>query len=150
MGNINSEVYTDISIIIGMMPDDMKNKISSSFIKFIEENKSRDYVSNINPKIPLKEQEIRKETKEVLGIIYRDYLCEDKKRNDLIRKEQMEIKEFEEELSKKYNVDNMFKNKEADKNFKIDSISDKMQMKEYKESIFKRIINKVLKVLHIK
>ena len=40
MNSINSEVYVDISIIINMMPIEMKEKISKSFINFIEKNKS--------------------------------------------------------------------------------------------------------------
>ena len=52
MNNINSEIYVDISVIISMMPTEMKSKISNSFISFIENNKSNNYVSNINPNIP--------------------------------------------------------------------------------------------------
>ena len=72
MNSINSEVYVDISVIIKMMPTEMREKISKSFINFIEINKSNSYISNINPNIPIREQNIRKETKEMLGIIYRD------------------------------------------------------------------------------
>ena len=41
MNNIDSEIYTDISIIISMMPVEMKNKINNDFINFIENNKIR-------------------------------------------------------------------------------------------------------------
>ena len=104
MSNTNSEVYTDISIIINMMPAEMKNKISSNFISFIENNKSDKYVSNIDPKIPLKEQNIRKETKEILGIIYRDYLCDEKEREELIKKNNKKI----EEMNNTYDIKNVF------------------------------------------
>ena len=115
MSNTNSEVYTDISIIINMMPAEMKNKISSNFISFIENNKSDKYVSNIDPKIPLKEQNIRKETKEILGIIYRDYLCSEEQRNILIKKEKEETIKFEEAMKEKYNIDDIFKKKKVKK-----------------------------------
>ena len=58
MNKINSEIYVDISVIISMMPKEMKSKISNSFINFIENNKSKNYVSNINPKVPLREHNI--------------------------------------------------------------------------------------------
>ena len=80
MSKINEEDCSDISIIIGMMPKEMKDKISNNFIDFIENNKSRQYVSNINPNVPINQQEIKKETKEMLGMIYRDYLCLDDER----------------------------------------------------------------------
>jgi len=110
MNSVNSEAYTDISIIISMMPSEMKNKISKNFITFIENNKANNYTSNINPKIPIKDQNIKKETKEILGIIYRDYLCSDEERKRLIKKEEEEITKFEEELKIKYNPNNIFKN----------------------------------------
>lgn len=91
MNNINSEIYVDISVIISMMPTGMKSKISNSFINFIENNKSNNYVSNINPNIPLQEQNIRKETKEMLGIIYRDYLCNEEERINLLQEEKREL-----------------------------------------------------------
>lgn len=63
MSKINEEVCSDISIIIGMMPKEMKDKISNNFIDFIENNKSRQYVSNINPNVPINQQEIKKKQK---------------------------------------------------------------------------------------
>ena len=39
MNNMNSEIYVDISVIISMMPTEMKSKISNNFINFIENNK---------------------------------------------------------------------------------------------------------------
>ncbi len=125
MNNINSEVYSDISIIISMMPVEMRKKISNSFINFIENNKSNNYVSNINPKIPIKEQNIRKETKEILGIIYRDYLCTYEERNNLIREEQKEIRQFEEKLRQKYNLDDIFKNKSKKDEKNIQFVNEK-------------------------
>ena len=45
MNRINSEVYTDIEIIISMMPTGLRNKISPEFIKFIKESKD-DFYNN--------------------------------------------------------------------------------------------------------
>lgn len=145
MNNINSEIYVDISIIIGMMPTEMKSKISNSFIDFIENNKSNTYVSNINPKIPLREQNIRKETKEMLGIIYRDYLCSNEERIDLLQEENEELAKLEFEKRKLYNPDDIFKKKDLKENI----IKKEVGMIEYKESIIKRIITKIKNLFHI-
>ena len=45
------QAFSDVSIIIKMMPKSMRLKINPSFIKFIEDNKDIEYVSNINKKI---------------------------------------------------------------------------------------------------
>lgn len=108
MSKINEEVCSDISIIIGMMPKEMKDKISNNFIDFIENNKSRQYVSNINPNVPINQQEIKKETKEMLGMIYRDYLCLDDERIRLQEEDRNEIKKSYNKLQEKYQRDNLF------------------------------------------
>lgn len=149
MNKINSEIYVDISVIISMMPKEMKSKISNSFINFIENNKSKNYVSNINPKVPLREQYIRKETKEMLGIIYRDYLCNDEERINLIHQEKRELEEIETEKREKYNPDNIFKKNNINENDKGKSTKTEVSIVEYKESIIKRIIIKIKKLFHI-
>ncbi len=140
MNSINSEVYVDISIIIKMMPIEMREKISKSFINFIEKNKSNNYVSNINPKIPIREQNIRKETKEMLGIIYRDYLCSNEERNKLLKQEEQEIKQYEEELRQKYDPNDIFKNKQKEYNYEKEKAN--VAMVEYKKET---LIEKILK-----
>ena len=149
MNKINSEIYVDSNVIISMMPKEMKSKISNSFINFIENNKSKNYVSNINPKVPLREQYIRKETKEMLGIIYRDYLCNDEERINLIHQEKRELEEIESEKREKYNLDNIFKKNNINENDKGKSTKTEVSIVEYKESIIKRIIIKIKKLFHI-
>lgn len=149
MNNINSEIYVDISVIISMMPTEMKSKISNSFINFIENNKSNNYVSNINPKIPLKQQNIRKETKEMLGIIYRDYLCNDEERSNLLQEEKRELTKLEAEKREIYNPDNIFKKNNLKENNEENSIKNEVSIVEHKESIIKRIITKIKNLFHI-
>lgn len=149
MNNINSEIYVDISVIISMMPTKMKSKISNSFINFIENNKSNNYVSNINPKIPLKQQNIRKETKEMLGIIYRDYLCNDEERINLLQEEKRELTKLEAEKREIYNPDNIFKKNNLKENNEENYIKNEVSIVEYKESIIKRIITKIKNLFHI-
>ena len=149
MNNINLEIYVDISVIISMMPAEMKSKISNSFINFIENNKSNNYVSNINPNIPLKEQNIRKETKEMLGIIYRDYLCNKEERINLLQEEKRELTKLEDEKREIYTPDNIFKKNNLKDNNEEKSIKDEVSIVEYKESIIKRIITKIKNLFHI-
>ena len=149
MNKINSEIYVDISVIISMMPKEMKSKISNSFINFIENNKSKNYVSNINPKVPLREQYIRKETKEMLGIIYRDYLCNEEERINLLQEEKRELTKLEAEKREIYNLDNIFKKNNLKENNEENSIKNEVSIVEYKESIIKRIITKIKNLFHI-
>ncbi len=149
MNNINSEIYVDISVIISMMPTEMKSKISNSFINFIEKKKSNNYVSNINPKIPLKEQKIRKETKELLGIIYRDYLCNDEEKINLLQEEKSALTKLENEKREIYNIDDIFKKNNLKENDKENDIKNETAIVEYRQPIIKKIITKIKNLFHI-
>lgn len=147
MNNVNAEIYVDISVIISMMPKEMKSKISSSFINFIENNKSNSYVSKINPKIPLKEQNIRKETKEMLGIIYRDYLCNDEERINMLQEEERELTRLENEKVDIYNLNNVFKNKIIEENQSV--TDDMLPTVKNRENLFRKLINFIKKFFKI-
>lgn len=97
----DKKVFTDISIIIGMMPEILKEKIDYKFIKIIEKYKDKEYKSNINPKIPLKNQELNHDTKVLLALIYKQFLCENKKMYDY-----GDSKIF----LKQYGIEDLFKN----------------------------------------
>lgn len=51
---------------------------------------------------------------------------------------------------KKYNPNDIFKKKEGTTIENNNEIKEKMQMVEYKDSVFKRIINKILNFLHLR
>ena len=136
MNDVDARMCTDISIIISMMPSQMQDKISQKLKDFIENNKAENYSSNINPTVPLKEQILKKETKAMLGIIYRDYLCSEEQRRKLLENEKTEIEEYERELREKYNPDNIFKNKNNSTERIQDNISTETAIVEYKEKNF--------------
>lgn len=155
MNKVNSEVYVDISIIIKMMPEEMRNKLSKRFIKFIENNKSTNYNSNINPEIPLKEQELRQETKEMLGIIYRDYLCSKEERTRLIREEEIELEHIEKEKRKQHDPNNIFKNRAISdgihsENIENKPITNEKNLIKVKENLFSKILKKLKNFFYIK
>lgn len=119
-----------------------QNKLNKGFINFIEKNKDINYSSNINPKIPLNKQNIKKETKEMLGIIYRDYLCDKEKRIELLQQEKNELTKYEEQQRELYNPNNIFRNRNNvsdEEKEKIEEVS----LVAHKENIIKRIINKI-------
>ena len=151
MNNIDSKVYTDISIIISMMSTKMREKISKGFINFIEKNKDINYNSSINPKVPLNKQNIDKETKEMLGIIYRDYLCDNEKRIELLHKEKNELTKYEEQQRELYNPDDIFKKMNSDqKNLNTElNVENSNALIKHKESLFSKFKNCIFRIFHI-
>lgn len=136
------QAFSDLSIIIKMMTNDMRKKINPEFIKFIEENKDTDYVSNINENIPLEKQNLKENTKTLLALIYREYLCSETTREELLKKEKIQIEEKEKEKSEKYEIKFENKKEKQENNEEVALISNK------KESIIKKIFKKLKEVLN--
>ena len=84
------------------------------------------------------------DTRAILSLIYRDYICEEAEKEILLKKDNEEINKYEEKLKEKYDIDNIFKNrrKEQEKTQYDKSI----QIVRYKESIIKRIFNKIKRI----
>lgn len=75
-----------------------------------------------------------------MALIYRDYIVSQEERSRLLSEEREEERRIENELREKYNPDNLFKNKS---NNIENNTNNPVEMVEYKESIFKKIINKI-------
>ena len=124
-------------------------KIPSSFIKFLVDNASENYVVNFDHSKPISELNIKEKTKEILGTIYINWWCDNNKKEQYKNQIEEQEKRKHEQLREKYNPNNIFENKKSAK------ISDEIQedvnsknknliIKNNKENIFKRIINKVI------
>ena len=124
-------------------------KIPKSFIKFLVDNASEDYRVNLDHSKLISEMNLKEKTKEILGVIYINWWC-DKKDKENYKKQikELEIKR-QEETKAKYNPNNIFENKSKIQVYtnetKIDTVpNESVAMIEYKESIFKKIWNKIL------
>lgn len=65
----------EVDMILKIMEKDMLKKIPDSFLKFVEQKKSKSYIPNLNMELSLNEQNLLKETRAILSLIYRSYLC---------------------------------------------------------------------------
>lgn len=96
--------------IIKHSNNEIQSKISSKFMNLLTLAKDNSYRVNIDYEKSLDEQ-IQHETKVILGIIYRDYLCTPEKRQELIKNENELLARIEKEKNEKFSVDNLFKNR---------------------------------------
>ncbi len=67
---------TEVSTILSLASKDVIHKIPHSFLSFIEENKSNKYTVHLDMQLPLVKQNLLPETKSILSLIYRSYLCD--------------------------------------------------------------------------
>ena len=126
------EAFYEVSEILKILPKEITDKIPEKFIQVIEQNKSKTYTKEINGLDNL--QDLKKETIAILGLIYRDFLCDKETRKELLIEEQKELNEA-------YNYNDLFK---RDNNKKVfDSIKKEttalVEVKE--ESWYIKIIN---------
>lgn len=84
------EAFTEIIEIFKLMPITMINKIPNNFIKMIEENMSKTYIPNISE--PLENCNLKNETKAILYLIYRDFLCDEKEKRELKYRDEQKAK----------------------------------------------------------
>ena len=148
MENIEySKSLYQINEIIKYMTPNLKSRIPKKFISYFENNKSKDYNWKIDETMPLEKQNLLPTTKEILTVLYKDYICDDLERVELEKiLNNNEIK-YQEELREKYNPDNIFKNKTKEV---VDTITENesTSVTTYKESFFSKIINKIKLIFH--
>ena len=149
------QAYSEVEEFLGLVTEEEKNQIPKKLRDFFKEEMDINYHKNIDPNIPIKEQNLKEETLAIITLLMIQYWYKDEsKKQKLLEVLDENERKYQEELREKYNPDNIFKNKNVTsgeiKNDSNDDISVNMQIVEYKEPIFKRIVNKILEFLHIK
>jgi len=127
--------------IINYIEPNLKSRIPKKFIAYCEDNKSQNYNWNIDKTLPLKKQELLPTTKEILTVIYLQFICNDTQKNRIKKiLNENEIK-YQKELKEKYSYDDLFKNKPKKlENEKVEA--ENISVLSCKGTFFKKSINK--------
>lgn len=148
--NVNTqEMYSEVYSILNLLGNNYIAKLPKSLFKMIEEEKSSTYNPQYSEDKSLNEQNIKRESLSMIALFHLNYWC-----NSNEEKEQLKqlFKSNEEkhqaEIREKYNPDNLFKNRKPEIIEETKTIANDVAMVEYKESIFKRFINKIKSIFH--
>ena len=117
------------------------NRISKKFLENIYKNMDRDYYLMLDVDDDFIDNKMSETAKEILALIYRDYLVSPEERQQLLKEETEEEKRIEQELREKYNPDNIFKRNNSIDSKEVEETS--LVIKE-DEVWYKRFINKIL------
>jgi len=109
----------------------------------IHNEKSKEYQPIIEE--PLENYTLKDETIIILSLIYRDFLCSKEEKERLKMRDAQRMKEVEEELREKYNVDNLFKNRQQVHENKQTQINNSLLVIE-EEKWYKKIFNIIKKL----
>ena len=100
MERVYEEAFYEVDEVLKLMPIDLRSKIPIQFRQVISENKAKNYKKDIHE--PLNEQELKKETVIILGLIYRDFLASPEEKEKLQKQDLDEIQKIEQEVQEQY------------------------------------------------
>lgn len=136
-------VYSEVYEFLNTLPSKEKNKIPMNIQNVFKYFKDDTYTKIIKKDIPISEQNLKKETLDIIAMLNIDYLCNSELEKEFYKKvyENNEI-----EYQNRINLNNIFNNKHRkENNF------EETQMIEYKkENFFKRIIRKITNIFKLK
>ena len=141
-GNI---AYNEVLCILNQMNEDDVDKIPKEVIESLRQNVSDEYIAKYDSSKSLDEQGYQNETLAILAMLNLNYWCNnnEEKARLISKYKQNEIK-LENEKKIKYNPDKIFKSDE-----KKEKIESKVAMTVYKESVFRKFINKIKNIFHV-
>ena len=148
--NNHNNAYTEVYTILQELNEEEFEKIPPEVIMTIEKNRNEDYKYELDDELELKNQPMLPETKAILFNLFRDYLATPEQKAKIIMMQNEARQKNELKKQEMYNVD-VFANKQKEnmidkqsKSLQKEKVPSKtMQMVEYKESLFKRILNKI-------
>ena len=124
----------------GIKQEDI-DKIPKKFIQYLNKNASKEYKCDFDYNKPLKELNLLDETRGIIGMICYNYWCvTEKQKEQYLKRLSQNEQQYQKILDEKYNPDNIFENKKLDF---IENTTNSTEITEYKESIFKKLINKI-------
>lgn len=136
------QAYTELCAVLEYMPDEYVKKVPEKIIKIFQTEKLVDYEPNINKQNPLEKNCLSKKTMILTAMINYQYWCPNKKvKDDLYKIYLSNNDKYQKAIEEKYANDNLFENKNNMK--RVEQIEKNITMIEYKESVFKIIINKI-------
>ena len=111
MDNTISQAFAEVYDIMMHFEKDLYNKIPKSFIELVEQNRDKKYKCNIDYLKDINEQYLLQDTRAILALIYRDFLCDEEQKFKLKKQDEMLLEKSRKKLYEEYNTDNIFRKK---------------------------------------
>lgn len=139
--------YKEVIEVLKYTKREDVNKIPKSRILLWRINMNKDYDFKIDTTKTLEEQNLSKEAKAIIANIFKKYWATDYQKERIEAKEKYDIEQMEKEKYQKYNPDDIFKNRKL--NIQQEEVVSKtVSMVEYREPLFKRILNKIKNIFN--
>lgn len=140
------QAHVELYEIIKNITEKERLKIPEAFISNLVKNSDDSYIFQYDKSQNILEQNLKNETKALLVQMYIKYLAPEEERELWKDYNRICLNEIEKEKNNKYSYNNLFKN-ENDSIKPINKIAtSELSLVEYKESILKKIWNKILSI----
>lgn len=147
MNESTKRIYSEVYQVVKVLGNEYINRLPKSLYNMLEEKRDIAYNPQYNLETTLNKQNINKESLNILALIHYNYWCKDENekmelQNILKNNEEM----HEKELRRKYNPEDLLKKN----NYTNLDVVNNTEIVEYKESIFRKIINKIKDIFKCK
>lgn len=142
MENDLFKAYAEVDEILALMENKYIEKIPRKMREMFKDERTLEYKPEIKVDIPLDKQNLQRKTFAILAMLNLNYWCEDEEEKQKLLQVYTENDKIrEEELRKKYNPDNIFKNKQI----QVQKEENTSLIEIREENFIKRIIRKIMK-----
>lgn len=125
--------------------EELVKKIPEKFMDFIKSNMNEGYQTNIKTNISINNQDLLKETEDVLALIYRSYWATQEEKEEFAKKDKNEYIETEKLKKEEYKGKDISQIFEERKNINKITIDNNLMVIK-KEGIIKRFLNKIKEI----
>lgn len=143
-----ANAYTEVLEILKNISQEEYNKVPKDRINLFKHNANKEYIFNYDSNKTLEEQNVSKTARAIIAILFIDYWATDVQRDKI--KTFQNNKRYQIEEENKQNNTDIFHNKKDNANEKITEQTENMQLMEYKENIFMKIISKIKNIFSSK
>ena len=142
--NNRKNAYTEVYTILQELNEEEYNKIPLEVVEAIKLNRNEEYDYKLDDELELKEQPMLPETKAILFNLFRDYLATPEQKIKIIRMQNEERQKNELKKQQKHSTE-IFTNRQKENIVKQNN--NETQIIEYKENLFRRMLNRIKKEL---
>ena len=132
----------------GITQDDI-NKIPQKFMEFLKNNASKEYVCDFDYTKPLKDLELKEETRGLIGMICLNYWCETQEQKNAFMEHLNENERiYQEKLREKYDVNFLSKvnKEEKQQQSNMPNSTETLPTEIKKESLIKNFFKKIISI----
>ena len=137
------KAFSEVDTILEYSSEEIRNKVPDKFRQLIKNNKDNNYKLILDENKKLKDQKLLIETREILSLIYRDYLCSEDERKELIKINNQKLEEINEE----YDIQNIFDKRKNKVSTEDDINKETLPVVINEEKWYKKIFNFIRKLI---